>query len=232
MQPARILYVEDDDDIRDTMTMLLEHEGYAVTCVQNAEDALRVLGRDRFDLLLTDYQLPAGNADWLIDTATERGHLGATPVIVLSGAHDPHGVEGHRLIRKPVSQEALFAAFDAVMPDRGTPAPAPAPAPAPRPIDADLRLVLYVSGASPASRKAQRNLDRVLRDVDPARVELVVHDIAGGGRDWASAAEEDRVVVTPTLVRRAPLPKVWIAGDLSSVDVVRDAVIPPLMLRR
>ena len=65
MHPARILYVEDDDDIRDTMTMLLEHEGYVVTSVQNAEDALRDLARDHFDLLLTDYQLPAENAAWL-----------------------------------------------------------------------------------------------------------------------------------------------------------------------
>jgi CheY-like chemotaxis protein len=224
MAAARILYVEDDEDIRDTMTMLLEHEGYQVTAVATAERALEALARSRYDLLLTDYQLPAEHAPWLIRTATLRGHLGDTPVIVLSGAHDPSGIDGHRLIRKPVSQESLFAAFDEMMPARPS---APRPWPTSSGVGVELRLILYVSGRSPASRKAQRNVAQVVRDLDPDRIELVTHDITAPDRAWVHAAEEDRVVVTPTLVRRAPLPKVWIAGDLSAVDRVRDAIVPP-----
>lgn len=224
MTPQRILFVEDDEDIRDTMTMLLEHEGYDVAAVATAEAALAALARETFELLLTDYQLPSHDASWLIRTATARGLLGETPVIIISGAYDPADIEGRRLIQKPVSQEALFAAFDEVMPARPSAPRARATG------DAELRLVLYISGASASSRKALRNLGLVLQGVDPARVEVVTHDISSGEGGWAAAAEEDRVVVMPTLVRRSPLPKVWVAGDLSRVEDVRDAVVPLSLL--
>lgn len=226
MNPARILYVEDDEDIRDTLAMLLEHEGYRVTALPDAEAALDALGKAKFDLLLTDYQLPGRNAAWLLETARRRELLDGLPVIVLSGAHEPAGIDGHRLLRKPVSQETLLAAFDAAMPERAEPAPSPRSVAT----DADLRVVLYVDGTSPASRKARRNLAHVLAGVDERRVDVTVHDISAG-RAWVTAAEEDRVVVVPMLVRRWPLPRVCIAGDLSSVDVVRDAIVPPILLR-
>ena len=225
MTAQHVLYVEDDEDIRDTMTMLLEYEGYHVTATSTAEAALEALARTKFDLLLTDYQLPGENAAWLLATADERGLLGDTPVIVLSGAYDPPDLDGRRLLRKPVRQEVLFAAFDDVMPK-----PAPTASGAASRGAVELRLTLYVSGASAASRKAVRNLGLVLRGVDPSRVELVVHDISTDEPTWAAAAEEDRIVVIPTLVRYAPLPKVWVAGDLSATDQVRDAVVPPSLL--
>lgn len=226
MMPNRILYVEDDADVRDTMTMLLAHEGYHVTSVTSAEAALDELGRDAYDLLLTDFQLPGENAAWLIRSAIAQGRLGAIPVIVLSGAEDPEGIDGYRFLRKPISQEALLSAFEAVVPQRVSETIA-------RPSrDAELRLRLYVSGTSHTSRRAKRNLALALHGIDDARVEIVVHDIIADDRSWEGPAEEDRVVVTPTLVRRSPGPRVWIAGDLSNVEVVREAVVPPSMLPR
>lgn len=224
MNAQHILYVEDDEDIRDTMRMLLEQEGYAVTTASTAEAALNELARTRFDLLLTDYQLPVEDASWLLRTAEARDLLGDTPVIILSGAYDPTGLDGRRLIQKPVSQEVLFAAFEDVMPRR-TPAPR-----APVGGEVVLRLTLYVSGTSPASRRAEHNLALALRGVDATRVEVSVRDITSAAEEWATSAEEDRVIVIPTLVRRGPLPKVWVAGDLSKVDQVRDAVVPPSLL--
>src|SRR5687767_7614148 len=98
MTRHRILYVEDDFDVRETMTMLLEQEGYGVTAVPTAEAALEELRRGGYDLLLTDYQLPGANADWLIRSAIGQGSLGATQVIVLSGADDPEGIDGYRFL--------------------------------------------------------------------------------------------------------------------------------------
>jgi CheY-like chemotaxis protein len=223
---ARILYVEDDDDIRDTMTMLLQHEGYHVTALASVELALDELARRRYDLLLTDYRFRTRNASWLIDTAAARGCLGDTPVIVLSADDRPDGIAGHRLLRKPVSLETLLAAFDQVLPTRGGPPVAVAGG------AAELRLTLYAAPESQASRRAMRNLERVLEGVDPAAVELVVHEVTPADPSWVKAAEEDRVVVLPTLVRGTPRPKVWIAGDLSEVEVVRDAILPVSMLAR
>jgi CheY-like chemotaxis protein len=226
MTRHRILYVEDDFDVRETMTMLLEQEGYGVTAVPTAEAALEELRRGGYDLLLTDYQLPGANADWLIRSAIGQGSLGATQVIVLSGADDPEGIDGYRFLRKPIGQEALLAAFEVAIPGARD-------EPALRHRDrADLRLRLYVSGASHASRKARRNLALALRDVDEARVDVVVHDITGDDRAWEGPANEDRVVVIPTLVRVAPMPRVWIAGDLSQIELVRDAIVPASLAPR
>jgi CheY-like chemotaxis protein len=216
---ARILYVEDDEDVRETMTMLLEHEGYRVSAVPTAEAALDQLSKFRFDLLLTDYQLPHESADWLVREATAAGSLADTPVIVLSGAADPHGIEGLRLLRKPSGQEALLAAFEEAMPKHARVQPAVT-------LDTELRLVLYISGTSQASRMARRNLAQALHGIDERRVQLVVHDVDGPDRGWEDGVEDDRIVVLPTLVRHAPQPKVWIAGDLSDVELVRDTLIP------
>lgn len=223
LNPARILYVEDDDDIRDTMTMLLEHEGYDVTAMATAESALEALVGNRYDLLLTDYELPGANAEWLIAEGKERGCLRDTAVIVLSGTDHPRGIEAYRLLRKPIGQEALLSAFDEAMGVRG------AGPLVTRASNAELRLVLYVSGESQASRKAQRNLQLALAGVAEERFAIVVHDVTGADLAWESDAEDDRIVVLPTLVRHAPLPKVWIAGDLADQGLVREAIIPGSM---
>jgi hypothetical protein len=73
-------------------------------------------------------------------------------------------------------------------------------------------------------KQAIRNLRRVLQQFDPDRIRLEVHDVAAIGDDAAAALEEDRVVVTPTPVRRHPLAELWVFGDLSQADAVPDLV--------
>jgi hypothetical protein len=60
-----------------------------------------------------------------------------------------------------------------------------------------------------------------------ANVQLDVVDVADGECP-AEVLEEDRVIVTPTLVRSHPLPKVWIYGDLSKTDLVDSMIATAL----
>jgi hypothetical protein len=53
--------------------------------------------------------------------------------------------------------------------------------------------------------------------------------VGGTDRAWEASTEADRIVVLPTLVRHAPAPKLWIAGDLSEVERVREAILPPAL---
>src|SRR5687768_17713269 len=101
----RIVYVEDDEDIREMMEAFLLGEGYTVHSCRTAEQALEALGLDCCDLLLTDYSLPGEDAAWLIKTATEQQLLEGVPVMVVSGEHQPPGIEGCRFLRKPVRSE-------------------------------------------------------------------------------------------------------------------------------
>ena len=62
MQPrndtVRILYVEDNEELRETIAMLMEDEGRYITKCATAEAALELDGQEPFDVLFTDVSLP------------------------------------------------------------------------------------------------------------------------------------------------------------------------------
>ena len=53
-----ILYVEDNDDLREALALLLESEGREVVTCASGEDALAALAARSFDVLITDVSLP------------------------------------------------------------------------------------------------------------------------------------------------------------------------------
>ena len=223
MLRTRILYVEDDSEIRTAMSQLLSLEGYDVASVGSAEDALVALASNRYDLLLTDYRLPAHNADWLIDQAKAQRKLDSTQVIVLSAEVRAPGLDGYRFFRKPVDLDVLLAEVAAALDCADSMAAAMQPAGT-----AQLELTLYVTGTSLKSQKAMRNLQRALRGHDPRAVRLVVCDVADEpGGDNCENLEVDHILVTPTLVRRHPPPKVWIVGDLSNRELLEEVLNAP-----
>ena len=79
-----------------------------------------------------------------------------------------------------------------------------------------IRLKLYIAGDSPRSLQALANLERRGRERLAGRFHLEVVDVV---RD-PEAAETDRILTTPTLVREAPLPSRRVTGDLSDGDKV------------
>jgi DNA-binding NtrC family response regulator len=60
MDPSgkRILVVEDDPGLRFTLTDNLEEAGFSVTAADDGEEAIRLLGTDTFDIVVTDLRLP------------------------------------------------------------------------------------------------------------------------------------------------------------------------------
>ncbi|MBV7543031.1 response regulator [Acidovorax sp. sic0104] len=54
----RILYVEDNPELRETIGMLMEGDGQTVTSCATAEEALLLDAADPFDLLVSDVSLP------------------------------------------------------------------------------------------------------------------------------------------------------------------------------
>lgn len=54
----RILYVEDNPELRETIGMLMEGEGRTVTSCASAEEALVLDAGHPFDVLVTDVSLP------------------------------------------------------------------------------------------------------------------------------------------------------------------------------
>lgn len=55
---ARVLVVEDEKDISELMSLHLKREGHEVSFVENGEEALKMLERNGYDLLVLDWMLP------------------------------------------------------------------------------------------------------------------------------------------------------------------------------
>ena len=58
-QTLQVLYVEDNDDVRELIVMLLEDEGLAVVACSSAEAAQAQFALQHFDVLITDVSLPS-----------------------------------------------------------------------------------------------------------------------------------------------------------------------------
>lgn len=77
-------------------------------------------------------------------------------------------------------------------------------------------LVLYVAGSGSRSSKTVANLQRICEQHLDGRHHLEVVDV----RQHPERAEEEMVLMTPTLVRQAPLPQRRVVGDLSDTEAV------------
>jgi diguanylate cyclase (GGDEF)-like protein len=60
-EKTRVLVADDEESIRGSLSMLLEEEGYDVTAVPSAEEALERFVRDPFPLVITDIRMGGMN---------------------------------------------------------------------------------------------------------------------------------------------------------------------------
>jgi DNA-binding response OmpR family regulator len=54
----RVLIVDDDEIVRASLASLLKRSGYDVACAASGEEALHMLAAARYQVLLTDWQMP------------------------------------------------------------------------------------------------------------------------------------------------------------------------------
>ena len=91
---TRILVVEDDVTVRDTISQMLEEEGYAVTTAYDGFDALLRLQSETPDLILSDLNMPQMSGFELLSIVRQR--FPKVLVLASSGAYlssaVPHGV--------------------------------------------------------------------------------------------------------------------------------------------
>ncbi len=55
---VKILIVEDEPSMRDVLEILLEEEGYNTVSAQNGKEAIELIEKDIFDLVITDIRMP------------------------------------------------------------------------------------------------------------------------------------------------------------------------------
>lgn len=78
------------------------------------------------------------------------------------------------------------------------------------------QLKLYVTGKTPRAELAIANLRRICEEELQGQYELQIIDVI----ENPQLAEDERILATPTLIKRLPLPLRRVIGDLSDKDKV------------
>jgi len=84
--PPRILIVDDDESVRDVISILLKEEGYNCVCASGAEMALDLAAADETPLVISDMKMPQHDGLWLLENFRQR--YPDTSVIMLTGYGD------------------------------------------------------------------------------------------------------------------------------------------------
>jgi DNA-binding NtrC family response regulator len=111
----RVLIVEDNEVFRRPLQRTLEAAGCEVVAVPSGEDALDVLDRSAFDLLLTDHRLPGMDGVQLITRIKAKHPVMAILVMTANGTIESavearrHGADDYLV--KPFEMPDLLRAL-------------------------------------------------------------------------------------------------------------------------
>ena len=106
-----VLLIEDDPWSRDSLTTFFRIVGCRMESAENAMEAIAAVSRDRFDLILCEYQLPGMSGLTLmkmlgnIDPGAVKFLFTSYPVQKLIEEAVRSGI--HEVIRKPFTMETL-----------------------------------------------------------------------------------------------------------------------------
>jgi signal transduction histidine kinase len=112
----RILLVDDDARVRETLASYLRGSGLHVREARDAAEALAVLGAERFDALVSDIVMP-GEMDGLALAKAAKRHDPELPVLLVSGfgaSVDDAAAAGFTVLAKPVDLADLEQRLRAV----------------------------------------------------------------------------------------------------------------------
>jgi len=88
MSPRRLLFVEDDRDLNLYYQSALRGEGFEVTGAYTGEEALNLLQKEPFDLVLLDIYLPDYNGVEVLKKIRMELQLNHLPVCMITGYLD------------------------------------------------------------------------------------------------------------------------------------------------
>jgi CheY-like chemotaxis protein len=119
-----ILVVDDEPLVCDAVKMMLDFDGHVVRTAANGKDALALLAEKRFDLVITDFEMPGMRGDEL--AAAIKARSPGQPVVMITAYAEMLQASGNPLtgvdhiISKPFLLENLREAIAKVAPPATT----------------------------------------------------------------------------------------------------------------
>ena len=118
--PQSILVVDDDQNLRQTLVIILRSAGYEVFFAENAQKCLLLLQTRNFNLMVLDHKMPDMNGMTLLSVV--RRTYPDLPIFFLTGNGSPElekeawekGVKGYLL--KPAYPEKILSLIQSILP--------------------------------------------------------------------------------------------------------------------
>ena len=113
----RILLVDDERSIRESLSKILGAENYEVVLAENGHEAIEKHGAQRIDLLILDLNMPVKNGwdtlDWLVKIDP------VLPVVIITGRSDQRALAetagADALMEKPLDVPLLLQTIRELM---------------------------------------------------------------------------------------------------------------------
>jgi YesN/AraC family two-component response regulator len=109
---AKVLLVDDDEVVREGIGELLQHYGFDITTAANVPEALKYIGSETFDVLLSDLHMP-GAGDGLTVVSAMRHSNPCAVTLLLSGFPEMNAaarailLQTDEILVKPVDVKTL-----------------------------------------------------------------------------------------------------------------------------
>ena len=113
MTKYKILIVDDEPYVARVLKLVLQKEGYEVTCVNNGREALGAYRRLSPDVVVTDVKMPHVSGRQLVETIRTTAGGENIPVVVMTSTLESenrewvHDVGNVSFLGKPVSPRDL-----------------------------------------------------------------------------------------------------------------------------
>ena len=234
MQGGRILIVDDEPMVRETIAHVLRDEGYTVDVADDGRDALAKLDARRPDAVLLDLMMPGMNGRQFLQALRDDPSYASVPVLIMTAVHGLEvnlaSIGASAVVEKPFAADdllnkvalAVYRSRDAELPMP------PAPTVEPDPATIDRGLVLLVE----RDRARLQRLDLLLSErgytvvsMTRARVQLsrlaralrpraILLELASEGVADVLVDLQDQSVPIPTLVFARDAPSITSCPDL------------------
>ena len=115
----KILIVDDDFSVRETLCDVLESEGYDVTEAGTGADAVEKVSQNDFDVVIIDLRLPDTNGLKVIEQISSR--IPKKNIVIITGYAPPELLSKtlteaeYFLLLKPVDPEQLLAILKKIL---------------------------------------------------------------------------------------------------------------------
>ena len=112
---ASVLVVDDQKEIRELATLVLEDAGYRVHCAEHGAAALEAVNKEPHSVILLDMHMPVMDG-WEFARKYRSSTSSQAPLVVMTAAHDARRyaaeVDADRFIAKPFELDDLLSTVE------------------------------------------------------------------------------------------------------------------------